>query len=252
MNDPVDNAPVAQPEIAPVEAVPAPAPAPAEQPKPVPPAWTGDPTKPLRNKRHERFCHLIARKDPSVSNAAIYRIAYPTCDPTLTNSSASKLLKRADVKARIKYVETLTRPEIEEIGADATLTHRPDREGLLDKLVQLIGSNQPSAALDAIKQYRDLAGIHAETKDAGQLTPDQAAGYRERLIAALQARLAASGRVVIEIVTASASKRVECDPAQVQAIIAELLPPLQVVDSAQTAPPNNTDSLQVVATTTQA
>lgn len=168
-----------------------------------------DGTKPLKNRKHERFARLIAQGQRSTD--AYIKAVSATCARSSAQASASMLLKRAHIAARVDFLSTKIEPQTPQERAKTLENIDLTRNNLLDKLREIIvNAANPSAAISAIESYAKLASIGPEERDTGQLTPDQAARYAAAAADNLQARLRDSGAIVVEIITGTARIRQEC------------------------------------------
>lgn len=168
-----------------------------------------DYSKPLRNRKHERFCILLAKGFSQAD--AYWKSVSATASKATACSRGSTLAKLPEVAERslflTKKVEFSDPVERAKEAENIDLS----RDNLLDKLREIITSAaNPSAAITAIQAYAELASIGPEERDTGQLTPDQAARYAAAAADNLQARLRDSGAIVVEIITGTARVRQEC------------------------------------------
>lgn len=128
-----------------------------------------------------------------------------------------KMAKLADEYGYIKISDDATPDEIREAaktGVSASVRGLRSRDDLLQKFESLAASGNDMAAIAALKAWAELAGIGPEARDDGALTPDQAQAYASRLAKATQSRLAASGAVIVQIVSASGADRFEGTPTE--------------------------------------
>lgn len=92
-------------------------------------AFSFDPSLPLENEGHERFCQEIVNRR---SQTRAYQLAYPDCKLMSAAASATRLLRDDKVRARIEYLKQefrdrfrMTQDEII-LGLEMTALFDPD------------------------------------------------------------------------------------------------------------------------------
>jgi hypothetical protein len=109
---------------------------------------TPDPTKPLKNIRHEAFCRHYAGDCWGRGNEAYRQAGFRIKNEVATCTAASRLVRNVNVAARIKH---LRQQMIEEMGIDATFILK---ERL--RIARLAESGERPDAKAALSAYSDI------------------------------------------------------------------------------------------------
>lgn len=107
-----------------------------------------DPSKPLRNRKHEKFCQVLA-KNPEANQSEAYKEVYPDIQEDTAVVNASRLLGNANVRDRVMALLTKDNAGLKDVSS------------VMSK--HLHGDNAPVSA-DMCKTILKVAGALDEQK----------------------------------------------------------------------------------------
>jgi hypothetical protein len=117
-------------------------------------------SKPLRNRKHEKFCQVLA-KNPEANQSLAYKEVYPSVMESTAVVNASKLLSNTNIRDRVLSI--MSRYSGKDILKKAS-----------EKLSDHIDSPTESTSMDAVKCTLRIAGALDEQKaDAQAFMPTQ-------------------------------------------------------------------------------
>jgi hypothetical protein len=109
-----------------------------------------DPTKPLKNLKHEKLARKIAL-DPKKTQTEAYLEVYSTNEPDSARASASEILAKPNVRERVLALMSKDRPILEKVS---------------ERVNQHIDGDNAPVSMDACKTVLKIAGTLDEQKIA--------------------------------------------------------------------------------------
>lgn len=107
-----------------------------------------DPSKPLKNLKHEKLARKIAL-DPKKTQTEAYLEVFSTNDPDSARASASEILAKPNVRERVLALMSKDRPILEKVS---------------ERVNQHIDGDNAPVSMDACKTVLKIAGTLDEQK----------------------------------------------------------------------------------------
>ena len=102
-----------------------------------------DPNRPLRNRKHEKFCQVLA-KNPGVNQSIAYKEVYPIVYDNSAVTAASRLLSNVNIRDRVLSIMSRDGKDI--------------MEKVSDKVNQHIDGDNAPVSMDACKTVLKISG----------------------------------------------------------------------------------------------
>lgn len=111
-----------------------------------------DPSKPLRNRKHEKLAQELAKR-PQDSQSEIYKEIYPKVSEEASIPAASRLLSNVNIRERV-------------LSLLSKSANRPILEKVSDKVNEHIDGENAPVSMDACKTVLKIAGALDDQRQA--------------------------------------------------------------------------------------